>query len=270
MQRVVQLTDLHLQTDPATLYKGINADDHLQQCLAWIMALKPLPDLLLLTGDLSHQGSQSAYQRLHGMLQETGIAHLWLAGNHDNKAVMESIYGAPVGPLRQQLLGDWQLLLLDSNYQSDDRGGGSISVVDLQQLQYRLQQLAIQPTLVVLHHNPVPVQSHWQDEIMLVNGTDLVRLLQPHQQVKAVICGHVHQVLDRVVYGRRFLAAPATSVQFSVQCEHFTLQSELGPGLRLLDLTDTGELSTQVQYLPKLSRLLQQYDQLKSDRMVGL
>ncbi len=266
MQRIVQLTDLHLQAHPAVLYNGINADHHLQQCLAWIRVLEPQPDLLLLTGDLCHQGHLNAYKRLYGMLQQTGIKHLWLAGNHDDKAVMEPIYGALLGaPYQYALGGNWQLLLLDSNYQPDGRGGGSISKVHLQQLESQLQHLTDQHILIALHHNPVSVQAHWQDDIMLANGAELVQLLQFYQQVKAVICGHVHQVLDRQVHGRRFLSAPATSVQFVAQCEHLTLQPELGPGLRLLDLDDTGQLFTQVQYLPKLSSPLQAYDAQQPD-----
>ena len=259
MHRIVQLTDLHLQSDPAISYKGIDADAHLQQCLNWIMTLKARPDLLLLTGDLCHQGSHSAYKRLHQMLQRTGIANVWLAGNHDDKTTMASVYGKPVDELRQQSLGNWQLLLLDSNHQPDGCGGGSLSVVHLQQLEYRLKHLENQPTLVALHHNPVPIREHWQDALMLANGADMVRLLQQHPHVQAVLCGHIHQVLDRVVHGRRFLSAPATSVQFANPWEETTLQPELGPGLRLLELTSTGRLYTRIQYLPKLDKQLQSH-----------
>ena len=86
---------------------------------------------------------------------------------------------------------------------------------------------------------------------MLSNSQELNQLVTAYSQVKAVVFGHVHQTIDRVEQGIRYLATPATSVQFLAGQDSFTLQNDRGPGLRTIDLLAAGELQTQVVYLPK-------------------
>ena len=86
---------------------------------------------------------------------------------------------------------------------------------------------------------------------MLANGDRFTHLLAAHKQVQAVVFGHIHQPLDRLQAGIRYLGSPATSVQFAQQQEQFTLQPELGPGLRIIDLAEDGTWQTQVVYLDK-------------------
>ncbi len=87
---------------------------------------------------------------------------------------------------------------------------------------------------------------------MLGNAQEFTRLIASNPQVKAVICGHVHQQLDRFVGATRFLATPSSAVQFACQQQKFKVQEELGPGLRLLNLLEDGQVNTKIQRLPKL------------------
>ena len=105
---------------------------------------------------------------------------------------------------------------------------------------------------VFMHHNAVPVHSLWQDNIMLDNAQEFTHLIASNPQVKAVICGHVHQKLDRFVGANRFLATPSSAVQFACQQPKFKVQEELGPGLRLLTLLKDGQVKTKIQRLAKL------------------
>jgi len=50
----------------------------------------------------------------------------------------------------------------------------------------------------------------------------------------------------------RFLATPSSAVQFACQQQNFKVQEELGPGLRLLNLLEDGQVNTKIQRLPKL------------------
>ena len=84
---------------------------------------------------------------------------------------------------------------------------------------------------------------------MLGNASGFTQLLNEHKQVKGVVFGHIHQPLDRIEGGVRYMGTPATSVQFAVQQEQFTLQSELGPGIRTIDLAAGQTWQTQVTYL---------------------
>ncbi len=248
-QRIVQLTDLHFQASSNELYKGINADAHFLQCLDWLSGNDC--DLLLLTGDLAHGASPDAYVRLQGYLADIGIPWLWLPGNHDDVQQMLAVTDQAVDQVRCVELVSWRLLILDTTYAPDGKGSGSVSPAHMQQLQRQLEVEQNKPVLVVMHHNPIPVNSAWQDEIMLANSQEFNKLVTTYSQIKAVIFGHVHQPIDRVEQGVRYLATPATSVQFLAGQDSFTLQDDCGPGLRIIDLLAVGELHTQVIYLPK-------------------
>jgi Icc protein len=246
-KRIIQLTDLHLQASSETLYKGVLPDARLNQCLTWLE--KQEYDLLLLTGDLCHGGHVSAYQRLKDYLAHVDKPWLWLPGNHDNIDHMLQVSDQPIDSVRALALADWQVILLNSTHKPDGRGGGSISQAHMLELTHCLEANQSKPTLIVLHHNPIPVASTWQDKIMLGNASDFTQLLNEHKQVKGVVFGHIHQPLDRLEGGVRYLGTPATSVQFAVQQEQFTLQPELGPGLRTIDLSEDITWQTQVTYI---------------------
>jgi Icc protein len=102
-----------------------------------------------------------------------------------------------------------------------------------------------------MHHNAVPVNSLWQDNIMLGNSKQFNAVIAAHANVKAVVCGHVHQEFDKLIGGARFLATPSSAVQFACEQKEDKVQGELGPGLRLFSLLDNGQISTNVQRLPK-------------------
>jgi len=249
--RIAQITDCHLQADEATLYKGVNADRHLDRCLAWLESHTEV-DLLVLTGDLSHFGSIDAYQRLKHKVSASGINSIWLAGNHDDGEAMRQVCGQTVQQVRSFDYDGWQLLTVDTNHAADGQGGGSVSAASLRALEQALVASKEKSACLFMHHNAVAVNSAWQDDIMLANADEFNALVAAHPQIKAVVCGHVHQQFDQRLGSTRYLATPSSAVQFSCEQHQFRVDPELGPGLRLLQLTHTGELHTQVHRLAKL------------------
>jgi len=249
--RIAQITDCHLQADETTLYKGVNADLHLDQCLAWLASQAEV-DLLVLTGDLSHFGSIDAYQRLQHKVSALGISSIWLAGNHDDGEAMRRVCGQAVQQVRSFDYDGWQLLTVDTNHAADGQGGGSVSAASLRALDQALIASKEKSVCLFMHHNAVAVNSAWQDDVMLANADEFNALISAHPQVKAVVCGHVHQQFDQPLGRARYLATPSSAFQFSCQQYHFHVDPELGPGFRLLQLTPTGEFHTQVHRLAKL------------------
>lgn len=247
---IAQITDCHLQENPNTPYKGIDADAHVDQCLMWLRNYGPV-DVLILTGDLSNFGSQAAYIRLKNKLKKLPCPCIWLPGNHDNAATMAQVSGQEVGQLRVLDYEHWRLLMLNTTELADGCGGGSMSSAQMEELKQVLKSDSKTPTCVFMHHNAVPVNSLWQDNIMLGNSKQFNAVIAAYANVKAVVCGHVHQEFDKLIGGARFLATPSSAVQFACEQKEDKVQEELGPGLRLFSLLDNGQISTNVQRLPK-------------------
>lgn len=249
--RIVQITDCHLQPDNKTLYKAIDADAHLEQCLQWVKENGDF-DLLVLSGDLSNHGSHSAYVRLNTKISQLKVPCVWMLGNHDDANLMQQVCSQDVANLRVLDYSHWQLIMLNTTEHADGQGGGSLSNDQMNALEEVLKGPSEKPLCVFMHHNALPVNSMWQDEIMLGNASEFNALIAKYPQVKLVVCGHVHQEFDRFSGAVRYMATPSSAVQFVCEQDEYKVESELGPSFRLLTLLNDGQIMTEVKRLPKL------------------
>lgn len=245
---VAQITDCHLQNDPSQDYQGRDVERQLDCVVDDLRTQSPTAELLLWTGDLVHHGVQTGYHRLTERLGALPLPSYWIPGNHDNADLMLTLGGK----LNQRTIvkQGWAIILLDSTAEPDGRGGGCLASFELDFLEQQLRQYKDYHCLIGLHHNPLPVDSEWQDRIMLANATAFWHILASHQQVKGVIHGHVHQPGDRLYQGVRVLMTPASSVQFKAQCRQMTIEDSPAlelPGYRLLQLYPDGRITTSVK-----------------------
>ncbi len=244
---VVQITDSHLfaQTDRVLL--GINTQNSLEAVLDLVRHEVPQPDLILATGDLSQDGSQTSYQRYQQQLGTLGAPVYSLPGNHDLGQVMaDSLYPGWSADKLIDLAG-WRIVLLDSHI--DHKVGGALADTELRFLEQVLTEAPETPTLVCLHHQPVPMGSAWIDRIGVADSQPFFALLDQHPQVRCVLWGHVHQSFDSHRNRVRLLATPSTCVQFTPQSQDFAVD-ERQPGYRELRLYADGRLETRVSRLP--------------------
>ncbi|HKJ08409.1 MAG TPA: 3',5'-cyclic-AMP phosphodiesterase [Gammaproteobacteria bacterium] len=246
--RVLQLTDTHLYADPAGTLYDCNTEDSLRRVLEAVRAQEHAPDLVLLTGDLTHDGSVQAYSRLAGLLDDAFTAPVWcLPGNHDEAAVLrQTLAGEGVVGVPEGTIADWQLVLLDSTLPASE--GGHLADAELERLDSALQSHRASHALVCLHHNPVPMGSRWLDTMTVDNAPALFAVLDRHPRVRALLWGHVHQPFDGTRNGVRLLASPSTCVQFLPGSESFALDSR-PPGYRWLLLHPDGAVETSVHYV---------------------
>ncbi|KGF72705.1 3',5'-cyclic-nucleotide phosphodiesterase [Neosynechococcus sphagnicola sy1] len=242
---VAQITDLHLFAAPEEELLGLPTCRSFETVIEAVQQLHPQPDLLLLTGDLSQDGSLESYEHLKSLLSPLGIPTYWLPGNHDDQGVMQQVLTSP--PFSNQksfTVKDWRFLLLNSGVPHYVHG--EVSREQLNWLDQELQRAAEQPTLVSLHHPPFVVHSDWLDGSILRNPADLFAVIARHPQVKLVIFGHIHQEFDRQWQQVRFLGTPSTCIQFMPRSTQFSLD-ETRPGFRLLRLHPDGSWETQVE-----------------------
>ncbi len=211
--KLIQLSDLHLPALRQQQYCERDVEQQLLSVLAHIEQHHPDLDGLLLSGDLVHQGHSAAYRRLDGYLSRFDKPWYWIAGNHDSHTAMRRI--RPDQPVSLCCNG-WRILLLDSTSAADGLGSGSLPDSELQRLQDQLQsaQEAGEALVLVLHHHPVPVQSRWQDQIMLGNAERLWQLLDRYRVPITLLFGHVHQVWEMNREHVRLLSCPSTAVQY--------------------------------------------------------
>jgi Icc protein len=248
--KILQLTDSHLYADPSRCLLGINTLETFDQVLAQALHERGLPDLLLATGDLVHDASDSGYKRLLGRFKLTGVPTYCLPGNHDLPKKMKQILNQEnVHTLPSVQAKGWSLIFLDSTIPGNE--SGSLDPNQLELLQLLLEAHPDKHTLICMHHHPVPVGSRWMDTMVLKNPDQFFGLLDDHPQVKAVLCGHIHQKYESEYRGVRLIGTPSTCVQFVAGQDDFAIDA-CPPGYRWLHLQPNGEIETGLGLLPEI------------------
>lgn len=244
---IVQLTDSHIQSDSGYCYDGINTRESLSAVIALMRARHGLPDALVLTGDLSDDGSEASYQWLQGLIGALPVPAFCLPGNHDDGGVLRRVLpGGNVHATDWAQLGAWQLVFLASPVPGSE--GGSLGPSGRETLSLLLQFDHDTPTLVFLHHPPVPVGSPWLDTMYLDDAGEFFEILGRHPGVRAVVFGHIHQAYDETRGGLRLLGAPSTCAQFTPRTERHQ-KDALEPGYRWFRLFPDGGWETGIERL---------------------
>jgi Icc protein len=243
--RIIQISDCHVSADPDTLYRGQSADANLQKIVH--LARQWNPALVLLTGDVSEDGSRESYEYTSGLLARTGVPVLALPGNHDDLEVMSRYFrlGPWEGPHVTEA-ENWQLVLLDST--GPDRISGCFSASALKRIRASLDNNGRRHTLVALHHQPVPVGATWIDNYMLESPARFFEVIDESPQVRCISWGHVHHGFQVQRNGVTLLGAPSTVANSIPGAQRFSLDPA-GPACRWLELSARGEVNTGLLHL---------------------
>jgi 3',5'-cyclic-AMP phosphodiesterase len=247
--RAVQITDSHLGERVGKRLLNLDTDRSLAAVLGLVRTQQPRIDILLATGDLSDQGSSSAYRRFLTATRDLGVHSRWLPGNHDDVAVMRKVLGDDGRMQRNLLLGNWQIIMLDSAVPGEV--GGYLAESELMALRACLQASPQHHALICLHHHALPVHCDWLDMQLVANAASLWSIVDEFPQVRAVLSGHVHQRSEIQRSGVRVLTSPSTCVQFAPNSADFRVDSE-PPGYRWFDLHDDGRMETGVERVAEL------------------
>ncbi|MCA1769468.1 MAG: phosphodiesterase [Halomonas sp.] len=231
--RLVQISDCHLHADPAARAR---AGFPLRQLEAVVEAVnRERPDMVLVTGDISNDETAASYQLAQLTLGRLAAPWFWLAGNHDDPALM-----AETRELLDELdIGAWRILML--NTRVSGQAHGELAPERLADLAASLEK-DDRPTLIAMHHPPLPVGSAWLDALGLKDREAFWQSVSAFSQVRAVLCGHIHQAFSgrgRLANGEvAVLGCPSTTDQFLAHAETFAIDEASRPGYRVLDLGD--------------------------------
>jgi Icc protein len=240
----LQFTDTHIYADETDGFARVNTRSSFLATKEHALRYNGACDLVLVTGDLAAQSEAPAYSWLVDQFTAFDAPIFCLPGNHDTGAVMEPLVSAAGWSFGgSHTLGGWHIVLLDSSVQGEAHG--RLSAAELHRLDAVLVRHRTLPTLISLHHHPVPMMSAWMDTMQLQNAAALWAVIDKHPQVRGVLWGHVHQNYDAFRNRVRLLATPSTCVQFAARSENFAIDT-LGPGYRRLRLSSDGEIDTDV------------------------
>lgn len=202
MTLLIQITDTHILPPGEVLYDEVDTELHLAKTVERINRMRPVPDVVMITGDLVEKGDKAGYQHFLELIKPLKMPVYVLPGNHDNPQTMTEVFaGTSHFPVNdntfQYAVEDLPFRILALNSRSN---GSELPELDEQRLSWLTRELdqSDKPTLIALHHPPMTTGI----ELIDMGGSDWFKgfksALAEHNHVKLVICGHCHTDL----YGR--------------------------------------------------------------------
>jgi Icc protein len=246
---LVQLTDTHLLAEPDGVMLGIPLRDSLRRVVEAIQHDgAPLPDRVLVTGDLSQDGTPASYAAVGQLLAPLGVPCHGLPGNHDAGPALRNALNQP--PFRPDCVVEasgWRVVLLDSTVPGAVHGAFPDAALDA--LDATLSAQPDTPTLLALHHGPFPVGAAWLDPINLRDPDGFRQVITDHPHVRLVLFGHIHQDAGAQWGDTHLLSGPSTGFQFAPQADTFAVD-DVPPGYRRVTLYADGTFETTLHRVP--------------------
>ncbi len=222
---IAQLTDLHVRPEGVAAYRVAETNMLTERALRRVAALRPAPDAVIITGDLTDCGLASEYELLAGMLRRNLSMPVYVVpGNHDRREVLlahmpgtRSIAGGFV----QYSVDDLPARLVMLDTVVPGAGHGELCQQRLDWLDRTLAEKPDAPTLIAMHHPPFRCGIAHMDAIALREPERFVEIVARHRQVQRIVCGHHHRpVVAPVAHA---IASIAPSVAHQVE---FDLSSD--------------------------------------------
>lgn len=219
---IAQISDLHLRPRGLPALGFVDTNAHARRAIAALLALRPVPDAVVVSGDIADTGDPREYAMAREILSALPMPVFVIPGNHDRRDAMRASladtgwmgsaadgpvnYAADVGPVR--------LVCLDSLVPG--RPHGELGTATLAWLDATLAGAPDRPTLVALHHPPFRTGLGHMDAILLDDGAALEEVLRRHRQVERVVCGHVHRAITAQFGGTLAMISPGTAHQVAL------------------------------------------------------
>ena len=224
---LAHLTDLHVRPPGVAAYRVVESTMLAERALRAVAALRPLPDAVVISGDLTDCGLMSEYAVLASMLRQhlDGLPVYLIPGNHDRRENMRAALGGFPGVREhkefvQYVVEDLpvRIVMLDSVVPG--AGHGELCAARLDWLDRTLAAAAHRPTMLVLHHPPMQCGVAMMDAINLHSADRLASLLERHPQVERILCGHHHRPITGRLGRAIICVAPSVAHQGEVALIH--------------------------------------------------
>lgn len=214
---IAQITDIHLGFDPDNPSEFNRK--RLDQVLRLLIAMRPMPDLLLATGDLVDRGDGDSYRRLQNALSICPFPVWPCLGNHDARETFAEWF--PDIPTADGFVqyevdaGEVRFLILDTL--EEGRHGGAFCEARAAWLAARLAEQPQRKTMIVMHHPPVDVGIEWMSTHPAEPWVErFAETIAGHGQVSGIICGHLHRPICVAWRGTTISICPSTAPQVAL------------------------------------------------------
>jgi 3',5'-cyclic AMP phosphodiesterase CpdA len=218
---IAQISDMHLRACGRLLHGEVDTAQALAAAIDHLLGLVPAPDLVLATGDLTDFARPEDYRALRLALDRLPMPVYVIPGNHDEREALRAAFAdqgylPATGEFLHYAIDGWPLRLVGLDTVIPGEVGGGLCAARLAWLDARLGEQPERPTLIFMHHPPVPTGIGFMDTPPFAGRAALKALLARHRQVRQIIAGHVHRTIHIPWDGVAVAVAPSTAYQMAL------------------------------------------------------
>ena len=255
--RIAQITDLHVVARDRLCYHRVPTNEQVRQAVSHLNNLKPSPDAVIVSGDLTDHGRDEEYSVLRELLSPLKVPVFVIPGNHDNRAALlksfaDQDYMPPTGsPFVNYVIDDYPIRLIGLDTSVPGHHHGELCAERLRWLEGTLSGRPDAPTLIFMHHPPFRTGIRWMDSAGLHGGRELELVVSRHPQVVRVACGHIHRPIHVAWAGTIASTAPSTCHQVALELRGDGFEFIMEPRAIQLHVWDPGYgLVSHLSYIP--------------------
>lgn len=235
--RIVHVSDTHLFGDGSLHYGIVDTGAALQRVLDRAEQVSNV-DAVVLSGDISDDGSNESYRRARDLVEPWAKRHgaqpVYVMGNHDMRAGFEAVLGARTGAAT---VAGLRIIRLDSSVPRAGYGR-----IDTEQLEWLRRELKSNTdSVIVLHHPPTAAYSPLLAALQLTNPAPLLAACRAGR-VRAILAGHYHHPLAAIEGGIPVLVAPGVANTTDVWAAHGHERATVGSGFAVIDIPAAGDV----------------------------
>jgi len=235
MSVFLHLSDFHLSENEAASLKGVEPTLILKNTISKIVnKINDFGKLdgIIITGDISDDGSKTSYLNANKILKKTGLPILAVPGNHDLRRPMIDHFTTASNFAASQFF-DWVYETSDTKVIGLDTlvEGENFGLLREESLNFLNETIRFEGNknfVLAIHHPPIKTGIPFMDKIGLKNSEELLECLNTATKPFRILCGHVHGVYHGSLGIHSVVTAPSTCTRFS-----FNRRSDAPKGFKL-------------------------------------
>ncbi len=218
---IAQISDPHVVARGEKACGVADTAAALARCVDHINRLRPMPDLALVTGDVTNGGRAAEAAHAAELLDALRCPYFVVPGNHDDRAVLWEAFGGRACPSRDGAFLSYvvegralRLIALDST--RPGAPGGEVCAERADWLDARLAEARDRPAVVFTHHPPVKCGVLETDQDGFEGADRLGDVIEKHGNVERLLCGHIHLEAHVRWRGTVVTTAPSTGMRLEL------------------------------------------------------
>ena len=258
VRTIIHLSDTHLRGDGTLARDSIDTMAHLRLVADRLVSAGRPVAAIVLSGDLTDDGSIAAYRALHATMAPAadalGARLIYAMGNHDERSAFATLPAVNGGAANEASVFDraydvdgLRIVVLDST--KPGLHDGHLEAGQLAWLRDQLSTASPLGSLLVMHHPPIPSPIRAVQQLRLKRAEELGEVLAD-SDVRMVLCGHTHYTGSGTISGIPVWIGPAMAYRLDAFAPAGVHRGTVGYGFSRIDLVGDDIVATAIEATP--------------------